>query len=281
MAYKIIGDSCSDFTPEMKKNPIFTSVPLTLEIGTYSVVDDENFDQKAFLHKVATTSECPKTACPSPEAFQKVYEAAEADEIFVVTLSQHLSGTYQSAVIGKQMFEDENKESSKRIHVFSSDSAAAGQLNLCIYIDELKRAGASFDEVVEKTEAKIKTMVTCFVLETLDFLKKNGRLSGLQAFFATALNIKPIMGAEGGTIIKLDQERGINKALKKMCKLAVAQAGETKGKRLCISQCNCPERAAFVKAEFEKLADFQEVVISETMGVATVYAGDGGIVIAL
>lgn len=280
MSYKIIGDSCSDFTPEMKRNPVYSYVPLTLEIGDHVTIDDETFDQKAFLHRVATTTECPKTACPSPETFRQAFASTDADEIYVVTLSQHLSGTYQSAVIAQQMYEDECP-GSKKIHVFSSDSASAGQLNLCLYLNDLKQAGFSFEETVQKTNAKIRSMQTCFVLETLDFLKKNGRLSGLQAFFATALNIKPIMGADQGTIIKLDQERGMNKALRRMCQLAVNQAEDTAKKRLCITHCNCPERAEYVKAEMEKLAEFREVVISNTMGVATVYAGDGGIVVAI
>lgn len=281
MQYKIIGDSCSDFTPEMKKNPVFASVPLTLEIGAWSVVDDEHFDQQAFLNKVASTSECPKTACPSPETFKQEYENTEAQEIFVVTLSQHLSGTYQSALVGQQMFQDEHPDSKKQIHVFSSDSASAGQLALCLYLDELKRAGASFAETVEKVSKVRDEMATFFVLETLDFLRKNGRLSGLQAFFATALNIKPIMAGDRGVIVKVGQERGMSRALKKMCTLAVEQAGDTREKRLCISHCNCPERALAVKKAFEELTSFREVVIADTMGVATVYAGDGGIVVAI
>lgn len=84
-------------------------------------------------------------------------------------------------------------------------------------------------------------MNTYFVLESLDTLKKNGRLTGLQAFFATKLNIKPVMGADNGTIIKLDQARGIQKALQRMAEIAVKEAGTTKDKRLVIAHCNAPE----------------------------------------
>lgn len=121
-------------------------------------------------------------------------------------------------------------------------------------------------------------MCTCFVLESLDVLRKNGRLSGLQAFFATALNIKPVMGSNDGTIIKIGQERGMQKALKNMCRQMHARMGDTSARRLCISHCNCPERALSVQKEMEALGSFAEVVISDTMGVATIYASDGGIV---
>ncbi len=284
MSYKIIGDSCSDFTPEMKKNPIYQYVPLTLEIGDYRIPDDENFDQLDFLKRVAASPIGPKTACPSPETYEKAIADADADEVYLITLSQHLSGSYQSACVGYQMYQESHPESKRKICVFSSDSATAGQLNLCIMIDELKRAGDSFETVVEKVNAQIARMKTYFVLESLDALRKNGRLTGIKFLIASALNIKPVMSAIHGVIIKLDQQRGINKALKKMVEIAVQTVGgpeKTKDLRLCITHVNCRERAEFVKEEFLKLATFRDIVISDTMGVATIYASDGGIVVAL
>ena len=124
-------------------------------------------------------------------------------------------------------------------------------------------------------------MRTYFVLESLDTLRKNGRLSGLQAFFATALNIKPVMGADKGVIIKLDQARGINKALQRMCDIAVQEAKDSADRVVVIAHCNNAQRAEYVKAELMKRAAFKEIVITETAGVATVYAADGGIVLAL
>ncbi len=112
-------------------------------------------------------------------------------------------------------------------------------------------------------------------------LRKNGRLSGLQAFFATTLNIKPVMGADKGVIIKLDQARGINKGLARMCAIAVKAAGDTAEKTAVIAHCNNHARAEQVRDELLKLAPFKEIVITETAGVATVYAGDGGIVLAI
>ena len=118
-------------------------------------------------------------------------------------------------------------------------------------------------------------------METLDTLKKNGRLTGLSAFIATALNIKPVMGAEKGNIIKLDQARGINKALLKMAEYVVKEGGNTEEKRLVISHVNAPERAEYVREKLCGMAKFKEVVITDTAGVATVYANDGGIIVAL
>ena len=285
MTYKIIGDSCLDLTEELKKDPGFQMIPLTLQVGNVQVIDDETFDQSAFIEMVKACPECPKTACPSPESFKKAYEEADADAVFVITLSNHLSGSYNSAVLAKELYEEEKKEAgepvTKKIAVIDSLSASSGELDQALYIRDLCEQGLDFETVAEMAAAYSHRMKTYFVLETLDTLRKNGRLSGLQAFFATALNIKPVMGAEEGVIIKLDQARGINKALQRMCDIAVKEAGDTSGKRVVICHVNHQERALYVKAELEKRASFKEIVITEAAGVATVYANDGGIILAM
>ncbi len=280
MSYKIIGDSCLDLTADLKKDPHFQIIPLTLQVEHTQVKDDETFDQKKFLELVRSSSECPQTACPSPERFKEAFEC-DVEQIFVITLSEHLSGTYNSAVLAKKLYEEEHGQDGKNIAVFSSDSASSGELNIALYIQSLCQASLPFEEIEEKTRSFIKNMRTYFVLESLDTLRKNGRLTGLQAFFATALNIKPVMGADSGVIIKLDQARGINKALTRMADIAIREAGETKDKVLIIAHCNNPERAEVVKNEMCRQASFKDVIITETAGVATVYASDGGIIVAL
>ena len=282
MSYQIIADSCGDFTEEMKANPVFKLVPLTLEIGEYTIPDDENFNQEDFIARVKASPIGPKSACPSPEAFQNAIQSSPAEEIYIVTLSSKLSGTYQAAKIGQTMAEEEG--TSKKIHVFDSKSASAGECKLCLDILEAKEAGKSFEEVVSEIEESCSDITTLFVLESLDTLRKNGRLTGVKSFLASALNIKPVMGAVGGSIVQLGQQRGIQKALKKMVEFAIERAGgveKVKEKRLVITHVNDPERAEAVKADFLQSAEFKEVIITNAMGVATIYANDTGIVVAL
>ena len=278
MRYKIIGDSCLDLTKEMRKDPCYSMIPLTLMVGERHFVDDETFDQKEFIKVVKEYPECPKSACPSPEMFKEAY-CCEEENVFVITLSAALSGSYNSAVLAKSLYEEEYGK--KNILVLDSKSASSGQLNIAMYIRELCDQGLEFDGNRDKAPAYRDRMNTYFVLESLDTLKKNGRLTGLQAFFATKLNIKPVMGADNGTIIKLDQARGIQKALQRMAEIAVKEAGTTKDKRLVIAHCNAPERAQFMKEKLCSMAEFKEVVITDTCGVSTVYASDGGVILAL
>lgn len=279
MRYKIIGDSCLDLTEELKKDNHFEMIPFTLMVGDSQVIDDETFNQKEFLEVVKNCPECPKTACPSPEMFKEAYHCEE-ENVFVITISGPLSGSYNSAVLAKSLYEEEYGK--KNIAVINSESASGGQLNIALLIQELCEQGLPFEEVEKQALAYRDRLKTYFVLETLDALRKNGRLTGLQAFFATTLNIKPVMSAEGGVIIKLDQARGIQKALQRMAEIVVKDAaGKTEEKRLIISHCNAPERAEFVKEKLCSMAKFKDVMITNTGGLATVYASDGGIIVAL
>ena len=278
MRYKIIGGQLPGSDKGNEKGSLLFHDPSDTDGGRAAFVDDETFDQKEFIKVVKEYPECPKSACPSPEMFKEAY-CCEEENVFVITLSAALSGSYNSAVLAKSLYEEEYGK--KNILVLDSKSASSGQLNIAMYIRELCDQGLEFDEICEKAAAYRDRMNTYFVLESLDTLKKNGRLTGLQAFFATKLNIKPVMGADNGTIIKLDQARGIQKALQRMAEIAVKEAGTTKDKRLVIAHCNAPERAQFMKEKLCSMAEFKEVVITDTCGVSTVYASDGGVILAL
>lgn len=278
MKFKIVVDSGCDM-PENFNEAEIQSVPLILEVEDRQIIDDETFDQADFLQAVASSLKSPKSACPSPEAYKLSYEG-DYDAVFVVTLSHELSGSYGSAVLAKSLYEEEF-EDGKKIAVFSSESAACGEMVIAKKIIELCKAGLSFEEVVEKTNEFRDGMKTYFVLESLETLKKNGRLSGITAVLASALNIKPIMGAEKGNIIKLNQMRGTGRALRKMVEIIIKEAKNTESKILGISHCNCPERALLVKEMLCSQLNFKQVDIMNTRGVATMYANDGGIIVSL
>ena len=131
-------------------------------------------------------------------------------------------------------------------------------------------------------ENYIKEQNTYFVLETLETLRKNGRLTGLKAIMATALNIKPVMGATPeGTICQLGQARGMKKALLKMGEHIISDVKNSKEKILAISHCNCKERAEAVKAMLKSKADFKDIIILDTAGISSMYAADGGIIVVV
>lgn len=279
MSYKVIVDSCGELTPDMKASGNIFTASLTLNVGGHLIVDDESFDQADFLERVAKCSECPKSSCPSPEAYMKAFQGEE-DRVYAVTLSAELSGSYNSAVLGKNLYLEEYGE--KDIYVFNSRSASVGESLITKKIMECEAMGMSFQEVIDSVEDYIDGQNTYFVLESLETLRKNGRLTGLKALAASVLNIKPIMGAtKQGIIIQHGQARGVNKALAKMVDRVAEEIVHPQEKTLGIAHCNCPERAEMVKEMILKKIPIKDIIILDTRGVSSMYANDGGIIIAV
>lgn len=277
MRYKIIIDSCGELLDEWKKDECFESIPLTLMVGAEQIIDDETFDQADFLAKVAASKESVKSACPAPESYMEAY--SKADDIYVVTLSAELSGSYNSAVLGKNLYEEEN--GTKNIHVVNSRGAATTQVLIARKLNEYASQGMPFEEVVDKIEEYTTSLRTYFVLETLEVLRKNGRLSRLSATIAGALNIKPVMiGTRDGVIQKAAQARGMKKALAKMVEHMGSEGRDLTRRQFVISHCNCYERAVYVKELIKKHLHAEDIDIVDTKGVSSLYACDGGIIVS-
>lgn len=276
MGFKIIVDSCCDMNTEMKGDIAFVNVPLNIKCGDNIFVDDDTLNQAELLKAMKQSEAAPTTSCPSPQAYLDAMEGSE--NVYVVTLSDLLSGSHNAAQIARTMLEEEKPE--VNVHVFNTRSASSGETLVALKIKELAEKGVSFKEVVQKVEQFIGHMRTLFVLESLENLRKNGRLGKLQAMLAAALRIKLLLhGSPEGEIGLLDKALSIKQTLNKMISYIVAD-GSHNGKTLVISHCNCYDRAFWLKSQIERLCDFATILIVETRGIATVYADNGGIVCA-
>ncbi len=279
MSYKIIVDSCGELTDEMKASGFFETASLKIDVNGHHIIDDETFDQAEFLKLVVASPDSPKSSCPSPERYMEGYRC-DADHVYAVTLSAELSGSYNSAVLGKNLYHEEY--GSKDIHVFNSCSASVGETLIALKIAECEEKGMEFSQIIETVEAYIRGQHTYFVLETLDTLRKNGRLKGVKAVVATALNIKPVMGATpDGNICQLGQARGIKKALAKLSEEVIKDLKDSKDKVLAISHCNCRERAEYIRDTLMKAAEFKDSIILDTAGISSMYAADGGVIVVV
>lgn len=279
MSYRVVVDSCGELTEEMKASGNFVTASLEIDVNGHHIVDDETFDQAQFLKYVAESPECPKSSCPSPEKYMEQYRC-EAEHIYAVTLSAELSGSYNSAVLGKNLYHEEYGE--KDIYVFNSRSASIGETLIALKIRECEEKGMDFETVIETVESYIESQHTYFILENLETLRKNGRLTGIKAIVATALNIKPIMGSTPqGEICQLSQARGMKKALAKMADSLMENLKDSKEKILAISHCNCRERAEAFREIMQKRAEFLDVIILDTAGISSMYANDGGIIVVV
>ena len=277
MSFKLIVDSCCELPEKYKDDPRIEVVPFIMDVGERQVIDDENFNQKQFLKWVANCPTVPKSSCPSPERYMEALNT-DADDVYIVTISSKLSGSHNSAVLGQQLFLEKNE---KNVHVCDSEAAVSGEGQIALKALELAEQGLPFQEVVRKLEAYRDVMRTFFVLDNLDTLRKNGRLTGVKALVASTLSIKPVMSANKGTIFQKSQAIGIKKALTKMVDIVISERPDRIASRLMIAHCNCLERAMEVKKMLEEKANYKEIIVVGTKGLSTMYANDGGVVIGV
>ena len=200
MKTRIIVDSTSDLLPHIKEQ--VHVVPLTVHFGEEEYVDGVTIDHKAFYEKLVETDVHPSTSQATPAAFEQEYEKAKAagEAAVVIALSSKLSGTYQSAVIAAAEYEN--------VYVVDSCTVAIGGGILVEYALKLLNEGLEAKKIVEKLEEAKSRIVVVALVDTLEYLKKGGRISGTVAFVGGMLNIKPVLSLTGGDINMLGKARG-------------------------------------------------------------------------
>ena len=277
----ILADSCCDLSPELLKKSQAKIAPLTITIDDTHYVDDGTVDIPPYLAAMKASKNPVRSACPSPDLYAEDIRATEGD-CFIVTLSAKLSGSHNAASLGVQLAQEDMPE--KKVHVFDSESASAGETYIALMIHDLIAAGKSFEQIVELVEEKIRSMHTLFVLDSLDNLVKNGRISKTVALLANVLSIRLLMSDDGhGAIKNISKARGIKGALGQMVETCRkhTEGLAAASQRLVISYCNCPERARQVRDMIrEKCPAIGEIIMTPTSALSSMYANDGGIVIA-
>lgn len=277
MENKIIADSSVDF----KENKEFITdgldiVPFKIQIDNEEIVDT-NLNTEELMKKMKASFNQIKTACPSPSEFYDAFSKEGAS--FVVTISAALSGSYNSAVLAKNMFLEKLPDA--LVHIFDTQSACAGVNLVILKIKELIMQNLKFDEIITSVNKYISKMKTLFILDSLDNLVKNGRISNLKAMLASFLHIVPIMGENGkGEIVLLEQVRGNKKAFNRLVDMIGESGVDFENTVLGITHSNAKEKAENLKNEILKRFKFKDVLIFAAGGLSTVYADDGGIVVA-
>ena len=276
MTYKLICDSCTDLPQEILSDVHVEKIPLSLQIGGETIPDDDSIAQDVLLDKIRQCKEALHTACPSPAQYMDAFDM-EGDN-YVVTLSANLSGSHNAATQAASIYREEG--GTGNVHVFNSRSASAGQVLVALKIRELAEAGTPFDQVVEKIETFIGRMQTLFVLDNLDTLRKNGRMTKVQSLVSGAFRVKLLMGGtREGEIEKLGQGLSMKQTLVRMAS-RMAEDADHEGRTLVVAQCNCPERAEEFCALVRERCKFKDIVVVPAGGVSTLYANDGGIITA-
>ena len=280
--YTIITDSTSDLrNADMTGTAFdFTTVPLTFQVGGFDYTDDENVNLTDVMVKMKQSKQSPKTACPSPEAFAEQMRSGN-DEIFCITISSKLSGTYQSACLAADMVREE--QPNKKIFVLDSLSASSGSARIAHkLIDLIGSEKYTFKEITEQlTEIRNKNKIR-FLLNDLSNLAKTGRMGKIASLITSIIPIKLICGDDTkGEIKQYKKVVGFNKALDAISELpgeSLTQEGLENP--IYIAHCNNAESAGILKKLLESKFGFKNIKTLFMRGVTTFLANDKGLAIA-
>jgi DegV family protein with EDD domain len=240
---QIVTDSACDLPPATASQHSIEIVPLTVRIGDTEYVDRRDLTPQEFWAKSSAAKDLPETAAPSPGAFEEAFRAAAgrgATGVVCVALSSGLSATFQSA----QLAADAVKEAIP-VRVIDSRSVTIAQGLLAIAGAEAAAAGKSIDEVVSVIESKIPRMRVFAALDTLENLKKGGRIGAARAALGSMLNIKPLIRVEDGAVEEAGKQRTRGRSLDQLIELA-KQHNAANAKPLAVMHGDAPDIDSFV-----------------------------------
>lgn len=275
---KIIVDSGCDISTEYAQQNNITLVPLVITLDNIEYIDDYNLDTEMLVDKIASCSKIGGSACPSPNSYLQAFQGGE--NIFVITLSSKISGSYNSACLAKDIYLEEN--SNANIYIIDSETASSGQ---CFILDELIHlieTENNFRDICNKIDKVVENASTFFILDDMSTLIKNGRIKGLKALLIEKLNLKLIMTEKSGEIIQHDVVRGTKKSIQKLA-LTVKKFSETKlCKNLYITSCFAQDKVNQLLTYLKEngcFDNFSKIIVNNSRGISTLYANKGGIVL--
>ncbi|RUS46475.1 DegV family protein [Cohnella sp. AR92] len=269
----IVTDSTADIPAEVRERLGIGMVPLRVHFGEEGYLDNIDLQPAEFYQKLTTYQGLPKSSQPSPADFLEAFEKriAEGKEVISINLSSALSGTYQSALLAKSMLDDESK-----VTVVDSKSASYGYGMLVVRAAEMARDGASKEEILAAIESLKKSTKLYFLVDTLEYLHKGGRIGRASALFGSLLNIKPILTIdEEGYVNALDKARGQKRAFARIIELLEADFA---GKPVDLSVVITPgktELAQELVPMLKEKFDVRHYMESEIGPVIGTHAGPG------
>ncbi len=276
---KIITDGSCDLSQKIIEESNVEIVDVNVSFGekTYSTRTDITVAQ--FYDMMKNSKELPKTSCPSPNQFLDAFDCEE-DNIIVLCLTSKLSGIYNSAVLAKNMYEEEN-ENKKRIEIIDSTTGSIGQALLVSKVADMIKEDKDMDEIVDTINKLKEELVFYGALHTLENAIKGGRINPIAGKIIGALNFKAIIHITEGLVKPIDKARGDKNSLNKVIDYIKDNMDKTSKTKLAIGHANCPEKALKIKEILEDYHNFEEIHIMEVGATMGVYTAEGAILVAV
>lgn len=269
----ICADSCCDINAEINEVLNIVTVPLLLNIDGHEISCNENISTKKILTLIKNSKGKILSSFPPPDSFAKVFEDKKVK--YCITLSKNLSGSYSSAILGK------NIANRKDITVIDSKSASAGELLTAIMLRKYINNSNSKSEINNAITNFVNSMTTCFCFESTEILQGNGRLEHTALGSVPKLGIKPVYTSDGfGKIKFAGFSRGNHHMINRFIDILVKSGKSTTNSVAVITHCNAEITALELKSRLEHSFNFEDIVICPTNAASTMYAQNGGIIFA-
>jgi len=274
---KIVTDSTAYLSQSVVEQNDLRVVPLCVHFGDRTFREGVDLSNDEFYRRLKEAPVLPTTSQPSAGEFHQVFSelVEQGHEIVTLTISSRLSGTWNSAMAAKEMMPD------ARISVVDSLSTSVGLMLMVEAAVEARDAGASREEIVQRIEEIKAKIHVYFVVNTLEYLAKGGRIGNAKAFLGTLLKVKPILVLKDGVIEPLEQVRSKRKAQARMVDLVVeCMGGDGKGARIALVDALVPEESAVLAKEIQERLNCEAPSISELGPVIGTHCGLGVVGVA-
>ncbi|PLR86771.1 DegV family protein [Bacillus canaveralius] len=271
---KIITDSSADLPKELLDRYDVAVVPLKIQLENEEFLEGINLTPKEFFVKMFSSSELPKTSQPSPAAFAEVFNKFEKnDELLCLTISSGLSGTYQSALLGKDI-------SNRNVTVFDTLAGSLSHGLQVVRAAELAEKGHSMEEIVENLAEYRKNMNILILLDTLENIVKGGRLSRFQGSVAKILNIKVILEGINGVVEMKEKIRGTKKFHKRTIEIISERKADFSDTIFGITHTGNEDDAELMRQEIIQNFNPKDVIVHYMGATMGTYAGKNGMIIS-
>ncbi len=268
---KIIADTTCVLPSSLCQKLDITIMPQIIIFGDRSYRDDTELDTATFLKKLRASTDLPKTAAPSPSLYLPVYQKIldDGDEALVICPSSDVSGTYRSATVAAQEFD------SNRIHVADTRLMAGGLGSMVLMASQWAQEGLKSPEIVDRIESWRKREKMYFVVDTLEYLAKGGRIGGARALMGSLLQVKPILTMVEGTNAQVETQRTKRRALARLKELVIEQCPPSDSAHLCVVQSDAEETAHNLADELGTALGIEKVPVYQQCASIVVHIGPG------
>lgn len=265
----IVADTTCGLPRDMLAQRGIPLVPQVVMFGEESFHDDKDLDTALFLQKLKASKSLPKTAAPEPPLYYPIFEEAKkkGESVVIVAPTSKASGTVRSAQVAAQEFPDVD------IRVVDSQTISCNLASLVLVADNMAKDGKSADEIVATLEEMIPRGRIYFLVDTLEYLAKGGRIGGAKRLVAELLEIKPILQIKNGQVEPFEQQRTKKRALARLVEVAVENCKGGESAHLCVLQVEAEVEAQALVAELKSKIDVPHIPIYELPPAIVVHAG--------